>query len=163
MKWLAIFLLVLSLFLTGCKSNDLHKTPPFHPHYFDMTIDLYSEDNEYIVKTKVTLLMETSQIVTLQFILQEVNTSNAQPAAQHVSNVEPFEKELYFGSWTVGEEKYFEIPFNALPKGEYNIQIKALTAEDLNGEMWGGLATINFKTNEERDVIEKVIDIVMDH
>jgi hypothetical protein len=162
MRLLAVFSVVLTLFLIGCKGNDVHTTPPSHPQYFDMTIDLNSENNKYIVETKVTLLMETSRNITLHFTLQELNTSNEAISSNQVSNLQTYEKELYNGTWKVGEEKHFEIPLYALPKGEYDIRVQALAEKNENGR-WGGLATIRVKTNEDEEVIKKVINIVTDH
>lgn len=163
MRLLAIFSVVLTLFLTGCKGNDVHRNPPSHPQYFDMTIDLNGEENKHIVETKVTLLMETSRIITLHFALQELITSNEATTANQVSNLQTYEEELYRGTWKVDEEKNFEVPLYALPKGEYNIRVQALTEENENGGRWGGLATIYVKTNEDGEVIKKVINIVTDH
>ena len=151
------------LLLVGCQAGNAHTVPPSHPQYFDMTIDLKNEKNEYIVETKVTLLMETSQVSTLHFTLQEINTSNkATPETQGLK-LQKFEEELYRGEWEVGEEKYFEIPIYTLAKGEYNLQVQALTEGNENGERWGGLATLHLKVNEDGEVVEKVINIVTDH
>lgn len=163
MKQLVFFSsLILTLFFTGCKANDLQTTPPLHPQNFDMEMELKAEENDYIVEAKVTLLMETSQYISINFNLEELSSSNQATAANQASNRRFYEEELYHGTWLVGEEKYFKVPLHKLPEGEFDIRIQALTEEDETGERWGGLATLNFMTNRNGEVFEKAIHIVTD-
>ncbi|KGR77988.1 hypothetical protein [Ureibacillus manganicus] len=159
----ALFSIALTLLLVGCQSDNIHTIPPSHPQYFDMTIDLHGENSEYIVDTKVTLLMQTSQITTLHFTFEEINTSNVATVENQGSQLQKYEKELYRGKLEVGEEMHFEIPINTLDKGEYYLRVQALTEENENGERWGGLATIHLKTDEDGNVVEKVINIIADN
>lgn len=162
MRLFVIFAFAL-LLLAGCQAGEAHTVPPSHPQYFDIAIELKNEKNDYIVETKVTLLMETSRVITLHFTLEEINTSNKATTVNNGTKLKKYAEELYRGKWSSGEEKSFEIPLYRLAKGEYNLRVQALTEENENGERWGGLATIYLKTNEDGEVVEKIINIVTDH